>query len=150
MRNACTSLTLASVDWSALLRPVTMLMARPPPLTAPQMPPVFAMPPHSPVAILGINSDWIPRLSAMACKTLSAQQNPRWNSVSLRWATWIVVITAMAFSLNLPGRSAKTSHRLQAQCPPATVYPARRKSSAKSFSICAAAALVRNRVQVLV
>jgi hypothetical protein len=25
------------------------------------------------------------------------------------------------------------------QCPPVTVYPARRKSSAKSFSICAAA-----------
>jgi NAD(P)-dependent dehydrogenase (short-subunit alcohol dehydrogenase family) len=87
LRSARTSRTLTSRDWLALFRPASMLMARTPPLTAPQMPPVFAIPPHSPVAILGINSDWMPRLSATACKTLSAQQNPCCNNSSLRWAT---------------------------------------------------------------
>src|SRR5512147_1398554 len=54
------------------------------PLTAPHIPPVRDMPLQKPVAILGIKSDWIPWLSAIACSTLSAQKRPDLNSSRLR------------------------------------------------------------------
>jgi hypothetical protein len=43
------------------------------PLTAPHIPPVRDTPLQNPVAILGINGEWIPLLSAIANRTLSAQ-----------------------------------------------------------------------------
>jgi len=54
------------------------------PLTAPHIPPVRATPLQNPVAILGIKSDWMPWLSAIASNTLSAQKKPDLNSSRLR------------------------------------------------------------------
>lgn len=70
------SLQFSSRGSVGRFRPVKRLSAITAPASAPHTFPVRAMPPQKPVAILGIRSDWTPRLCATACKTLSEQQKP--------------------------------------------------------------------------
>jgi hypothetical protein len=72
---------LAAIVWLRLRR------AEKVPASAPHTFPVRAIPPQKPVAILGIRSDWMPWLSATACKTLPEQPKPLSKSSAARSAT---------------------------------------------------------------